>query len=50
MKMRKCPNCKQYSFKETCPKCNIKTVNPEPPSYSPEDKYGKYRRLMQKNK
>jgi H/ACA ribonucleoprotein complex subunit 3 len=46
MKMRKCPNCKSYTFKDSCPKCGSKTINPEPPKFSPEDKYGKYRRAV----
>lgn len=46
MKMRKCPSCKQYTFKEFCPKCNGKTVSTLPPSFSPQDKYGKYRRKL----
>jgi H/ACA ribonucleoprotein complex subunit 3 len=45
MKMKKCPSCKIYTFKDTCPKCSERTVSTEPPRYSPEDKYGKYRRL-----
>jgi H/ACA ribonucleoprotein complex subunit 3 len=44
--MRKCPVCKIYTFKEICPKCGEKSVNPEPPKYSPENKYGKYRRAF----
>jgi H/ACA ribonucleoprotein complex subunit 3 len=44
MKMRKCFSCKIYTFKENCPECNKKTASPEPPRFSPEDKYGKYRR------
>jgi H/ACA ribonucleoprotein complex subunit 3 len=44
MKMRKCPSCEIYTFKEFCPECNGKSVNPNPPPFSPEDKYGKYRR------
>jgi len=46
MKMKKCLSCKIYTFKEFCPRCKEKTVNPEPPKYSPEDKYGKYRRTI----
>ena len=48
--MRKCPDCKVYTFKGSCPKCGNKTVNPEPPKFSPEDKYGKYRRIVSKSK
>jgi len=46
MKMRKCKNCKLYTFKEFCPKCGEKTVLPYPPKFSPEDKYGYLRRKM----
>jgi H/ACA ribonucleoprotein complex subunit 3 len=46
MKLRKCITCNQYTFKETCPKCNKKTVIPVPPKFSPQDKYGKYRRKL----
>ncbi len=45
MKLRKCENCSQYTFKQFCPKCKGETKNPNPPKYSPEDVYGKYRRL-----
>ena len=47
-KIRKCPNCGRYTLKEYCPECKEKTVNPHPPKFSPEDKYGKYRRIMKK--
>jgi len=44
MKMRKCPECGTYTFKQDCAKCSVKTTNPAPPRFSPEDKYGEYRR------
>jgi H/ACA ribonucleoprotein complex subunit 3 len=44
MKIRKCESCGAYTLKDTCPKCGGHTVSPHPPSFSPEDKYGKYRR------
>ena len=44
MKIRKCPKCKTYTLKEFCPKCNQKTIYPNPPRYSPQDKFGKFRR------
>ncbi|MEM7821865.1 MAG: RNA-protein complex protein Nop10 [Candidatus Aenigmatarchaeota archaeon] len=44
MKMRKCPFCKKYTFKEICSKCGERTVSPLPPSFSPQDRYGRYRR------
>ncbi|HLC39915.1 MAG TPA: RNA-protein complex protein Nop10 [archaeon] len=43
-KLRICRNCGNYSFKNICPKCGNVTSNPHPPSFSPIDKYGKYRR------
>jgi H/ACA ribonucleoprotein complex subunit 3 len=45
MKIRKCDNCGRYTLKDICPKCSKKTKNPHPPKFSPEDKYGKYRRI-----
>ncbi len=48
MKMRKCPQCGQYTFKELCPKCNYRTTAPLPPKFSPVDKYGKFRRMVKK--
>jgi H/ACA ribonucleoprotein complex subunit 3 len=39
----KCSECKSYSMNEKC-KCSGKAVNPRPPKYSPEDKFGAYRR------
>ncbi len=44
----RCDKCKEYTLKETCPKCNIKTLSPKPVKFSPEDKYGKYRRKIKK--
>ncbi len=45
MKMRKCRKCDTYTFEETCKNCGQKSSNPNPPKFSPEDKYGKYRRM-----
>lgn len=45
MKLRKCVRCNMYTFKDSCLKCKGETRNPNPPKYSPEDAYGKYRRL-----
>ena len=41
----RCPKCKEYTLHEVCPLCNVETVRPIPSKYSPEDKYGHYRRL-----
>lgn len=44
--MRKCTSCGLYTLKDACPKCgrDTKTRTAHPPSFSPQDKYGKYRR------
>ena len=47
--MRFCRNCKKYTLKEICANCGSKTANPHPPSFSPLDKYGAYRRIAKKN-
>ena len=46
----KCPSCKAYTMGEKCMKCGKKTINPKPPKYSPEDKFGEYRREAKKEK
>ena len=46
--MAKCMECGTYTFNDICPKCNGKAVSPHPPRFSPEDRYGKYRRRLQK--
>jgi H/ACA ribonucleoprotein complex subunit 3 len=42
-----CRNCKKYTLATTC-QCGTATIQPAPPRFSPEDKYGKYRRLLKK--
>lgn len=44
----KCLKCNIYTMKEVCQTCKEKTIRPIPPKYSPEDKYGKYRRIVKK--
>ncbi|MBU1198353.1 MAG: ribosome biogenesis protein [Nanoarchaeota archaeon] len=39
----KCPKCHSYGLSEKC-KCGNVRDRPKPPKYSPEDKYGDYRR------
>lgn len=39
----KCADCGAYTMKEEC-KCGGKAANVKPPKYSPDDKYGDYRR------
>ena len=45
-KMRKCAKCSTYTFRERCPKCKGETASPHPPRFSPEDRYGRYRRKI----
>ncbi|MFX1262135.1 MAG: RNA-protein complex protein Nop10 [Promethearchaeota archaeon] len=41
----KCIDCDQYTLEEEkCPVCGGPVVSPKPPKYSPQDRYGKYRR------
>jgi len=40
----RCPVCGIYTMKEACA-CGSTTVQVRPPKYSPEDKYGRYRRM-----
>jgi len=47
--MRRCPRCGRYSLDMSCPACGEKTCCPFPPRYSPEDRYGKYRRITMRD-
>ncbi len=41
-----CKDCGVYTIKDKCPKCGKGTIRKIPPKYSPDDKYGKYRRKV----
>ena len=43
-----CKNCKIYTLDKTCSKCKEKTISKNPPRFSPQDHYGKYRRKLKK--
>lgn len=43
----RCTKCRHYTINETC-SCGGKAVNVKPPKYSPEDKYGEYRRKVKR--
>ncbi|WP_319378517.1 RNA-protein complex protein Nop10 [uncultured Methanocorpusculum sp.] len=43
--IRRCPECNTYTLFNTCQKCGCPTVSAHPARYSPEDTYGKYRRM-----
>ena len=40
-----CKKCEVFTLKAVCPKCKAKTVSASPAKFSPEDKYGAYRRI-----
>lgn len=44
--MRYCKLCQEYTLEEQCLKCNGQTINPNPARFSPDDKYGEYRRKL----
>lgn len=46
MKMRKCRPCSIYTIQDVCPNCGGDLNVIYPPKYSPNDKYGKYRRKL----
>lgn len=39
----KCTACGSYTLKEVCA-CGAKTATPKPAKFSPDDRYGNYRR------
>lgn len=45
----KCQACGKYTLSETC-ECDGKAIENKPPKYSPEDKYGDYRRKVKEKK
>ena len=44
-----CKTCRRYTLSKTCNHCSLHTSNPLPPRFSPQDKYGKYRRMLRDN-
>ena len=42
----KCSKCEKYTMQDKC--CGVKTISPKPAKFSPENKYGKYRRAEKK--
>ncbi|MFH1590626.1 MAG: RNA-protein complex protein Nop10 [archaeon] len=47
-KILSCPKCGTYTLHEECATCGGKTQESKPPKYSPEDKYGGYRRTAKR--
>jgi H/ACA ribonucleoprotein complex subunit 3 len=48
--MNVCRTCRRYTLKERCPQCGGATASPLPPKYSPEDRYGAYRRRLKRER
>ncbi|MCL2031877.1 MAG: RNA-protein complex protein Nop10 [Methanomassiliicoccaceae archaeon] len=42
--LRKCASCGKYSLESECPSCGSPAGNPAPAKFSPDDRYGDYRR------
>ncbi|MCJ2556970.1 MAG: RNA-protein complex protein Nop10 [Candidatus Thermoplasmatota archaeon] len=44
--IRKCKDCDIYTLGGGCPKCGSSTGMALPPRFSPEDRYGRFRRQL----
>ncbi|MCL2147854.1 MAG: RNA-protein complex protein Nop10 [Methanomassiliicoccaceae archaeon] len=42
--IRKCASCGRYTMGGDCPSCGSPAYGPAPAKFSPEDRYGAYRR------
>ena len=47
-RIRKCTEDYSYTLSTLCPVCGKPTTTAHPARFSPEDPYGKYRRLAKK--
>ncbi|MEM0493282.1 MAG: RNA-protein complex protein Nop10 [Candidatus Thermoplasmatota archaeon] len=48
MPLQYCKNCNRYTLRYKCQLCGGDTINPSPARFSPQDHYGKYRRILKK--
>jgi H/ACA ribonucleoprotein complex subunit 3 len=46
--LRLCPACGTYTLRDACPACNAPANAPGPARFSPEDRYGTYRRRLKR--
>lgn len=46
VEMRVCRHCHQYTLGERCATCAGAVQSPHPARYSPQDRYGRYRRAL----
>ncbi len=49
MGLRQCRECSRYTLQERCPHCDAATQRVGPARYSPEDRYGTYRRALKRD-
>lgn len=45
-KIMKCKKCGIYTMKSICKICGRETAEAVPPRFSPQDRYGEYRRKL----
>ena len=48
MALGRCPVCGDYTLEDACSRCGRNTERAGPARYSPEDRYGSYRRALKK--
>jgi H/ACA ribonucleoprotein complex subunit 3 len=44
--LHRCRSCGRYTLFEACPACHGPVGTPHPARFSPEDRYGRYRRAL----
>jgi H/ACA ribonucleoprotein complex subunit 3 len=47
-KLKRCRDCGSYTLADICVACDVKAGSPHPPRFSPQDKFGKYRRMLKR--
>jgi H/ACA ribonucleoprotein complex subunit 3 len=44
--MMRCTACGRYTLQSACPSCGGAAHSPHPARYSPQDRWGRYRRAL----
>ncbi|MFZ0891707.1 MAG: RNA-protein complex protein Nop10 [Thermoplasmata archaeon] len=44
--LRTCRGCHHYTLHEKCPACGTETRTPHPARFNPNDRWGRYRRML----
>ncbi|MCI4318832.1 MAG: RNA-protein complex protein Nop10 [Thermoplasmata archaeon] len=44
--LHRCSACRRYTLGPVCPECGGPTRTPHPARFSPQDRWGKYRRAL----